>query len=228
MKAAVGDEDVHASAHLPLPNQGFAPLVPPCARVKTSYSLDPRSRRLTHVIALKVAAFGALVAIALSGGPTANADLPRGGSTDCYGKDVTIFWGPAAVATDGDDVIMGTEQDDEIRSLGGDDVICGGGGTDRIYSGAGGDIANGDSGRDFVNGGTGADSVFGGPGRDDVAGGPGTDRVGGNYGNDRLRGGGSNDFLIGGPKHDYCHGGDGSDRVRTCEELWAVPRSSAG
>lgn len=146
----------------------------------------------------------------------------------CNGLPVTIVWGPGAVATAGDDVILGTSGADTIDGLAGDDTICGLDGNDSIRGGAGRDRIFGDDGRDRIFGGDGNDTIFGGlkrdvivgnSGRDVINGNGGRDRINGSTGDDKIRGNGGDDQLKGGRGIDYANGGNGSDSCIDFETL---------
>ena len=159
---------------------------------------------------------------------------------DCGGLTPTILWGPDAVATEGDDVILGTSGDDVINSLGGNDTICtlqgddtvnSGAGNDRVFAGPGNDLLIGftgndslfgEGGDDVINGGAdddtifageGADTIFGLDGADNIDAGPDDDNVIAGNGNDTIDGGDGNDLLNGGPGNDTVNAGNGDDEV---------------
>ncbi|WP_295956741.1 calcium-binding protein [Rhodoferax sp.] len=96
----------------------------------------------------------------------------------------------AAVASEGDDLLMGTSGEDVIYALGGND---------RIEGLAGNDLLGGDAGDD---------QIFGGDGDDLLIGATGDDTLDGGAGGDDLYGGiGNNTYLFG--------RGDGQDRLWT-------------
>lgn len=136
---------------------------------------------------------------------------------ECDGLPVTIVWGPGAVATPGNDVILGTSGPDNIEARGGNDVICGGGGDDTIRGGPGMDLIFGEEGDDVVNAGSGDDVVYGGSGLDDLRGGPGGDTIYGDDDADLLRGDGGTDFVVGGAGDDEVRGGPDDDELRGSE-----------
>nr|WP_290222820.1 hypothetical protein [Trichocoleus desertorum] len=92
-----------------------------------------------------------------------------------------------AIATAGNDLILGTILADYIDGLEGDDQI------------------QGDAGNDFLSGAGGQDVLFGQAGNDTLV---------GQAGNDQLVGGDGNDFLIGGPGNDTLWGQLGRDTFR--------------
>ena len=85
-----------------------------------------------------------------------------------------------AIATPGDDLLVGDAADNVIEGLGGNDVLDGRGGNDQIYGGLGNDTmlggagddylddwgSDGYGGNDYLDGGTGADIMYGGDGDD--------------------------------------------------------------
>ena len=91
----------------------------------------------------------------LLGAALVTAPAPSYAAPTCGGKAVTIDLNvnPGALATAGDDVILGTPGHDLILGLGGKDTICGGGGPDNI---------SGDEDADVVDGGFGSDVISGG------------------------------------------------------------------
>ena len=139
---------------------------------------------------------------------------------DCGGLTPTILWGPGAVATEGDDVILGTSGTDVINSLGGDDVICtlqgddtvnSGAGNDRVFAGPGADVLIGSTGNDQLFGEDGDDTINGGPDNDSIFAGPGEDTVFGLGGADNIDGGPDDDQIVAGNGDDTVNGGDGAD-----------------
>jgi Ca2+-binding RTX toxin-like protein/glucose/arabinose dehydrogenase len=164
------------------------------------------------------------------------------GTVLCAGFPITIDLNvtPGALATAGNDVILGTPGDDIISALEGHDAICSGegndvvnggpgddtllvgsnddfafglGGLDTIFGGDGDDQLLGFDDNDLIIAGSGADTVNGGVGADDLRGGDGHDRLFGQSGNDMLSGGEGDDFLIGLTGQDTIDGGPGNDTI---------------
>ena len=80
-----------------------------------------------------------------------------------------------AIATSGDDILVGTKKNDTIDGLAGNDTINGGGGHDSLSGGEGDDVLVGGRGRDTLDGGDGNDVLRGGTARDTLSGGLGND-----------------------------------------------------
>jgi Ca2+-binding RTX toxin-like protein len=97
-------------------------------------------------------------------------------------------WVGGAIATDGNDQLLGALSNDVIHGALGDDRISGLAGDDTLF---------GDGGSDNIQGGEGADSIYGGQGDDTLAGGLGNDTYYWNLGdgNDQI----SNETLEGFP-----------------------------
>jgi Ca2+-binding RTX toxin-like protein len=151
-----------------------------------------------------------------------------------------------AVASTGDDTLMGTAGPDLLCGLLGDDNIDGLAGDDTLF----GDACNDKTktligtakkpkdGNDRLIGGSGNDTLYGAGGKDTLLGGSGKDRLYGGGGNDKLKGGSGKDRLIGGAGNDTisardktkdtidCGKGkkdratvDGKDKVKGCETV---------
>lgn len=119
-----------------------------------------------------------------------------------------------AVATDGDDVLIGYEKNDSLSGLGGNDRINGGPGNDMLDGGDGNDVIRGELGDDILIGGAGNDKLLGLAGNDWMDGGDGNDLLTGYDGNDSLKGGAGNDKLNGLDGDDVLQGENDNDVVR--------------
>ena len=139
----------------------------------------------------------------------------------------------AAVAVDGDTVVMGADGDNieaigvnfnqgsayvfevseispsppppPLQCFGVQATIVGTDGRDRLNGTQGNDIIVGLGGNDIINGRSGNDFICGGKGRDKLNGGKGRDKLDGSGG------------------RDICKGGSGRDTARRCERISQIP-----
>lgn len=131
------------------------------------------------------------------------ADVSQTAHTAFYPPDPVVVPEPA-IATDGDDMIVGTPEEDAIDALAGNDIV---------YGRESDDVIRGGDGDDRILGGDGDDTLFGGFGRDIMFGGGGNDHIFGEDGDDILYGEAGDDYLFGGMGNDMAYGGYGADVI---------------
>ena len=154
-----------------------------------------------NTIALTVAQFNALGALAFNAGATVTVT-----SLTTAGNDTVTGSGGA-------DNIDGLAGNDSINGAGGDDSLLGGLGNDTLIGGAGENTINGGDGNDSITGGDEGDSLIGGTGNDTIIGGDSEDDISGGTGNDSITSGDDDDTVSGGDGNDTVAAGAGNDSI---------------
>ncbi|MFK7834994.1 MAG: DUF4214 domain-containing protein [Sulfitobacter sp.] len=156
----------------------------------------PLSSDLSHV---EEGFAGNTVSLDPSGGVSVISDVDKALLAD-IGYEIDGFTKQGtqpAVATQGNEDILGTFIEDRIEALGGDDLVFGRGGEDTLLGGAGDDQLIAGPQDTVLLGGQGNDTLFGEAGNDVLFGGPGDDNLYGSDGQDLFLSLQGNDNLFG-------------------------------